>query len=255
MDTNGITLDRKVAERLAGAGMESVVVSFDGPKSCHDWLRNRKGAYEKACRAIASLKQAGVPIVEAITCVTPRSLPRMGETYELVGSLGATHWRVFNIFPAGRAKGDPELLLDEESIRKLVRAMARLREKGARDGLVCNLSEEGYLGWRWEGRVRDTPYFCRAGINIAGILSDGSIAACPNLPPWMTQGNIATDDFTEVWENEYGLFRDRSWTRQGMCGHCPRWRVCRGSSLHLWNPDAGQPHWCHYRIMNPAHRR
>jgi radical SAM protein with 4Fe4S-binding SPASM domain len=254
MVTNGISLDREMARRLAAVEMESVVVSLDGPEDCHDWLRNRRGAFRRACRAIVSLRRQGVPIVEAITCVTPRSLDRLGETYEIVRKLGGTHWRVFNIFPAGRAKNDRSLVLDAEGIRRLVRSMARLREKGHQQGLVVNLSEEGYLGWNWEGRVRDTPYFCRAGINIAGIMADGSIAACPNLPPWMHQGNIARDDFTEVWQHRYDAFRDRSWTRQNMCADCPQWKVCRGNSLHLWNPETNQPYWCHYKILNEPKR-
>jgi len=250
MVTNGISLDSMMAKRLAAVGMESVVVSLDGPKECHDWLRAREGAFERACRAITAMRREGIPVVEGITCVTPKSLSRLAETYEIALRTGCNHWRVFNIFPAGRAKGDPELLLTEQGIHDLVVEMARLREKGKREGLVVNLSEEGYLGWNWEKKVRDVPYFCRAGVNIAGIMADGSIAACPNLPPWMSQGTVFDDDFADVWERRYELFRDRRWTKKGDCADCSEWRVCRGNSLHLWDPDNDQPYWCHYKIMN-----
>ena len=249
MVTNGIALSPKVARIVRQAGLVSVVVSLDGPPDCHDWLRRRQGAFDLAAAGIRSLVEAGVPVVEAITCVTPRSLPRLAETFDIVRRLGATHFRVFNIFPAGRAKGNPELILTPGGISSLVGQMARLRERGKRLGLVVNLSEEGYLGWEWEDRVRDTPYFCRAGINIAGIMADGSIAACPNLPPRMTQGHLGTEDFVTVWETRYSLFRDRRWTRQGSCAGCAEWRVCRGNSLHLWNDARGGPHWCHYKIL------
>ncbi len=249
MVTNGYAMDARRAQTLQRAGLRSVVVSLDGPPDSHNWLRRRDDAYERSSAGIRNLREAGVELVEAITCVTPRSLPRLAETFELVRELGATHWRVFNIFPAGRARGDDELLLRPGQISELVGSIARLRERGQARGLVVNLSEEGYLGWEWESRVRDTPYFCRAGINIAGILADGAIAACPNLPPRMNQGNLAHDDFVEVWERRYGLFRDRRWTRQGTCGGCKQWRVCRGNSLHLWNDETGSPHWCHHRIL------
>lgn len=249
MVTNGIALTPRVARVLRQSGLGSVVVSLDGPPHCHDWLRKRQGAYHLAAAGIRALVDAGVPLVEAITCVTPRSLDRLPETFELVRSLGASHWRVFNIFPAGRAKGDAELILSPAGISALVGRMVSLRERGKALGLVVNLSEEGYLGWDWEDRVRDTPYFCRAGINIAGLLADGSIAACPNLPPRMTQGHLAHDDFVTVWETRYALFRDRGWTRQGSCGGCDQWRVCRGNSLHLWDDQKGAPHWCHHGIL------
>ncbi len=250
MVTNGYTLNQRRARQLRDVGLQSIVVSLDGPQEHHDWLRNRPGSFDRACDAITALCAERIPIVEAITCVTPRVLGRLDETYEMVRDLGATHWRVFNIFPAGRARGNDDVLLDEAGIRELVEAIARLRERGKAESLVVNLSEEGYLGWDWEDRVRDTPYFCRAGVNIAGIMVDGAIAACPNLPAWMTQGNLSEDDFVDVWENRYELFRDRSWTREGACGDCKQWNVCRGNSLHLWDRERNQPCWCHHGIMN-----
>lgn len=250
MVTNGYTLTEARARELRDVGLRSVVVSLDGPREVHDWLRDRAGSFERAGRALEALRAVRVPIVEAITCVTPRLLDRMDETYALVTGLDATHWRVFNIFPAGRARDNADVLLDEDGIRQLVETMARLRVRGKADGLVVNLSEEGYLGWDWEDRVRDTPYFCRAGINIAGIMVDGAIAACPNLSPWMAQGNLREDDFVDVWEHRYELFRDRSWTREGACGDCKQWSVCRGNSLHLWDRERQQPCWCHHEILN-----
>ncbi len=64
-------------------------------------------------------------------------------------STGANYWRVFNIFPIGRARNNQELLLAPEHFRRLVGEMARLRERGRADGVVVNLSEEGYLGFDW----------------------------------------------------------------------------------------------------------
>jgi radical SAM protein with 4Fe4S-binding SPASM domain len=251
--TNGWAVSAKIARSLAGVGLESVVVSLDGTDEDHDWLRNRPGSFGRSFAALMALRAYGVPIVEAITCVTPRSLPRLDDTYWVVKKSGATHWRVFNIFPIGRAKGRADLLLDEERIRRLVRSVADLRKQGKKDGIVVNLSEEGFLGWEWEKKVRDTPYFCRAGVNIAGIMADGSIAACPNLPAWMAQGNVAGDDFVDVWEKKYELFRDRSWMKQGECASCAQWKVCRGNSLHLWDDRKNGPCWCHFRILHATH--
>ena len=42
--TNGWLLSAKRARQLASAGMESVVVSLDGPQPTHDWLRDRGGS-------------------------------------------------------------------------------------------------------------------------------------------------------------------------------------------------------------------
>jgi len=250
--TNGVALDGRWAATLGALGVEAVTVSLDGPQDCHDWLRARPGAFGRAVAALGHLRAAGLPVVEAITCATPRSLGRLEETLSIVRQAGATHWRVFNIFPAGRARNDPELLLEEDALATLVATVARLRSLGAANGVVVNLSEEGYLGWEWEPRVRDSPYFCRAGINIAGVMADGALAACPNLPRWMHQGNLLRDDLVTAWRTRYALFRDRRWTRRGRCAQCAEWPVCQGSSLHLWDAEAGGPCWCHHALLQAA---
>ncbi|MBM4320046.1 MAG: radical SAM protein, partial [Deltaproteobacteria bacterium] len=53
--TNGMALEQRRAERLAAAGLDSVVVSLDGPEDCHDWLRRRPGAHGRACQALVDL--------------------------------------------------------------------------------------------------------------------------------------------------------------------------------------------------------
>ncbi|MDY0059336.1 MAG: radical SAM protein [Myxococcota bacterium] len=247
--SNGYLLDPARARRLAGLGLQSAVISLDGPADCHNWLRRRPDAFDRACRALVLLRESGVRIVEAITVVTPRTLDRLDETYALVAGLGATHWRLLNVFPTGRASTQPELLLDGPGLVRLLREIARLRRAGRPGGPVVSFGEEGYLGWDIDRQVRDTPYFCRAGINICGLLADGGLAACPNLPAWMVQGNVHRDDPVEVWERRYGLFRDRSWTRRGACGQCDRWAFCQGNSLHLWDPAAEAPCWCQHALL------
>lgn len=254
MVTNGWTLGPQTARRLAETGMESIVVSLDGPREIHDWLRNRKGSFDRAIGALQYLKQAGIPIVEGITCVTPRSLNFLETTYEIVRSTGANYWRVFNIFPIGRARNNPELLLLPEHFRQLVETMVQLRTRGRAEGIVVNLSEEGYLGFDWESKVRDAVYFCRAGVNIAGIMADGTIAACPNLPAWMGQGNVLSDSFVHVWNTRYQIFRDRSWMRRGMCAQCSHFGMCRGNSLHIWDSNLQEPVWCHYHMLHSNER-
>ncbi len=251
MVTNGWALTASVADRLASVGLESIVVSLDGPRAQHDWLRNRDGAFDRAVGALRHLVDRRIPIVEAITCVTPGSLPQLEATYEIVRATGANFWRVFNIFPIGRAAAQPELLLAPEHFRALIAAMTTLRARGAAEGVRVNLSEEGYLGFDVEPSVRDGVYFCRAGVNIAGIMADGTFAACPNLPAWMGQGHASSENFVDVWNQRYQIFRDRSWMRTGRCAGCSHFDMCRGNSLHIWDPERREPAWCHYEMLHP----
>ncbi len=250
MVTNGYILDKTMAWRLKDAGIISIVVSLDGPETEHDWLRNRKGSYKRVINALEHLVEVQIDLVEAITCVTPKTYDKLPEIYDIVKATGAGYWRVFNIFPIGRAKNNAQVLISKEQFRAVVAAIGKIRKKAKKEGMCVNLSEEGFLGWDYENKVRDTPYFCRAGINIAGIMANGNISACPNLPPWMAQGNVYRDSFVDVWEKRYDIFRDRSWMAKGDCANCKQFDLCQGNSLHVWDEEKQNPAWCHYEIMN-----
>ncbi|MDT8308691.1 MAG: SPASM domain-containing protein, partial [Bacteroidales bacterium] len=107
---------------------------------------------------------------------------------------------------------------------------------------------EGFLG-NYEKEVRDGYFFCRAGINIASVLSDGSIAACPNNSRYVIQGNIYSDNFIDVWENRYQLMRDKSWAKKGICSGCKAFKWCKGNGLHLWDFEKEEVMMCHYKLL------
>ena len=112
--------------------------------------------------------------------------------------------------------------------------------------MKVTFSCEGYLG-RYELQVRDVPYFCHAGVNIASVLIDGRICACPNIDrDVFSQGNIYQDNFYEVWEKRFALFRDRRWTRKDRCADCKVWRDCLGNGMHNWHGDCASVLNCHY---------
>lgn len=48
-----------------------------------------------------------------------------------------------------------------------------------------------------------------------------------------SQGNIYRDDFVDVWENRFGIFRDHTPFKTGPCQDCRWWKKCRGNGMHL----------------------
>jgi radical SAM protein with 4Fe4S-binding SPASM domain len=125
--------------------------------------------------------------------------------------------------------------------------------------MKVTFSCEDYLG-PYEEKVRDTRFFCRAGINIASILIDGRICACPNIDrDLFSQGSIYTDNFYEVWQHRFQPYRRRDWARgretdricaqDSPCVHCKQWRDCLGGSLHNWHAATpGEPRLLQCRL-------
>ncbi len=112
-----------------------------------------------------------------------------------------------------------------------------------------SLSCEGYLPPRVDREVRDEPYFCRAGVTVASVLSDGSITGCPGMSRELVQGNVRDDDLASVWSERFGRFRDRRWMQTGECLGCAEFPRCRGNSMHLWDPGLGETSFCAHRLL------
>jgi len=91
-------------------------------------------------------------------------------------------------------------------------------------------------------------------IHVASVLADGSIAACPNLRSNFIQGNIYRDNFAEVWQNKYKLFRDRSWTKTGICASCSFYKYCEGNGMHLRDEETGELLFCHLKRIEEGEK-
>ncbi|MBP5689812.1 MAG: TIGR04133 family radical SAM/SPASM protein [Bacteroidales bacterium] len=246
MVTNGYFYDEKMHGILTGAGMRVLTISLDGLESDHDWMRGRAGSFERAKRAIALAASDPRLNFDVVTCVNRRNIKDLQAIHDLLSGLGVKQWRIFTIIPIGRAKDDPDLhLTDAEfvSLMDFIRSKREHRESPMNVTFSC----EGYLG-RYERKVRQSPYFCRAGINIASILIDGRICGCPNIDrDVFSQGNIYEGDILwDVWRTRFGVFRDRSWARKGRCKDCPVFRDCLGNGMHNWHGDCSEVLNCHW---------
>jgi radical SAM enzyme (rSAM/lipoprotein system) len=244
MVTNGYAWSPEKVAAAREAGMRTITVSLDGPPEVHDWLRGRKGSYARAAEALRMLSDATwIQQMDVVTCVHRRNLDLLDETRAILGDLGVRKWRLFTVSPIGRAAEEPDLILDKDRFRRLLAWVEAARRTA---GPAVTYSESGYLG-ACDTTVRSHPFFCRAGVNVAGIMADGAILACPNIDRSFAQGNIATDDFCEVWETGYKPFRDRAWLRTGECADCREWSVCQGNSFHLVDPETRHTRLCYVK--------
>lgn len=238
--TNGYLLDERRLQSLIQSGMHSVTVSLDGFEEEHNWMRQNPHSFARAANAIQLLVKQRNIIWDIVTCVNPKNIDRLEEFRDWLVSLGVKRWRCFTIVPMGRAAHDPELQLSNEQFRWVIDFIKRTREEGR---IHCSYGCEGFLG-PYERKVRDQLYYCRAGIEVASILNDGSISGCTSIRSDLHQGNIYKDDFWQVWENGFEPYRNRKWTKKGKCADCKMYCYCEGNGLHLYDDD-GELRFCH----------
>lgn len=278
MVTNGLALDGVRLQSLLAAGLRSVSVSLDGFEQEHNHIRRNPHSYARALAALRLIVREPSLTYDVVTCVTGAMIGRLEAFRDTLIAEGVTHWRLFSIFPMGRAANDASLRISDEQFRALLEFIRRTRREGRIDvSYAC----EGFLG-RYEGEVRDHFYQCAAGVSVASIRVDGAISGCTSIRADYHQGNIYRDKFWDVWQNRFEVFRDRSWARKpavdakdadratvprndqtarksavpatdktsdpNPCATCDMFRYCMGGGMHLRGED-GKLLYCHYKRL------
>ena len=240
--SNGLLMTRERLNSLLAAGMHTATISLDGFEEAHNWLRRHPKSFDQALNAICLLAEETEIIWDVVTCVNQKNIQDLPLFKDFLIEMGVKKWRLFTIFPVGRAAESPELQLTNEQFTWLLNFIRFCRQEGKID---TSYGCEGFLG-NYEAEVRDSIFQCQAGISTASILADGSISGCPSIRANFHQGNIYKDAFIDVWNQGFEPYRDRSWTRKGECADCKMYRYCEGNGMHLYDEN-GNLLVCHYK--------
>lgn len=245
MVTNGFGLNRQRYEKLLDAGLRSLTISLDGMRASHDWFRGTTGSFDRALKAIELAARTDNIIFDVASCTHRRNFAELSKMREILVNSGVKRWRLFTVFPKGRAMGNDDLKLSDRQFIELMEFIVETKRQGA---LQANYGCEGFLG-AYEGAARENLFMCLAGISVGSVLIDGSISACPSLRADYVQGNIYRDDFWDVWNNRFQKMRDRRWTKTGKCASCKVYKWCQGNGLHLRDEKTGDLLVCHYEKL------
>ena len=244
MVSNGMLLTPQKLNEYVDAGLKSIAVSFDGFEDDHNWMRGNSSSFKNVLVAVEALKQHPDLTWDVITCVNQRTIQYLPKFRDYLISLGIKRWRLFTVFPFGRAANEPGLKLSNEQFVQMMEFIKHTRLEGK---IRADYGCDGFLG-RYEGEVRNHYYTCSAGINVASILADGSISGCLSIRSDYHQGNIYQDSFWEVWQNRFNVYRNRKWMKTDQCAHCKMWRYCQGNGFHLRDGE-GKLQVCQYNMI------
>lgn len=242
--TNGLALTRDRLESLMRSGLHTMTISIDGFEQEHNWMRCNARSFSNALEAVKMLTQESEVVWDVVTCANPKNFDSLTRFRDFLISLGVKRWRLFTVFPAGRAAGDSQLTLSSDQFKGLMEFIAQTRKEGL---ISVSYGCEGFLGG-YEAEVRDGFYMCQAGVTAASVLADGSISGCPSIRANFYQGNIYKDSFMDVWNSGFQKFRDRSWAKKGICQDCKQFRYCLGNGMHLRNENE-ELMFCHYQKL------
>jgi radical SAM enzyme (rSAM/lipoprotein system) len=244
MVTNALHLTPQRWQGLLRAGIHSMAISLDGLEEDHNWMRGNEQSFKMVSQAIDMLVATEGFVFDIVTCVNRRNYTKLDEIKEFLISKGVKRWRLFTVFPVGRAALDPNMQLTNEAFRGVFNFIKKVRKEGR---IRADYGCEGFLG-NYEGEVRSRLFSCQAGVTVGSVMADGSIAACASIRADYNQGNIYEDDFMEVWENRYHPYRNHEWMKKDECANCKYFRYCLGNGMHLRDGD-GKLLFCHLQRL------
>ena len=242
--SNGILIDHDVAHNLKQAGLDTISISLDGIGVEHDNLRMSKGAFEKAVTGIKALKDADIE-PQITTVVHKQNIDKLDEIYEFVVENDIYSWRLTNVDPIGRAFDAKEMLLDYNEMKQLFEYIKNKRFNTDKD-IEITYGCAHFVSYEYERMIRDFYFQCAAGTETASVMVNGDIGACLDIERRgdLVQGNAYTDDFIEVWENRFEVFRRNRAELSSNCKKCDYSNVCLGDSAHTWDYDNNEPMYC-----------
>ncbi len=267
MTTGGRAIDLPLATRMREAGLLRCSVSIDGLEPTHDAMRARKGSFRDGLRAMRAIRDAGM-VVQANTNFNRLNERDLEALYETFLAEGVKAWQVQLTSPLGRAADRPDMLLQPWELLELLPRIAKVKERGLREGLLLmpgnNLGffgpEEALLRSPFEGGA-DHFRGCMAGRYVMGIESDGAVKGCPSLQTsHYVGGTLRERPLASIWSDTKELAFTRARTVEdlwGFCRSCPYAEVCMGGcsfTAHGFFGRTGNNPYCHFRAMEHQRR-
>jgi len=222
--TNGTLVDRDIARRLSGLGVDGVQVSIEGPEDVHDAIRGRE-SYQEATKGIECLVDAKLPVTLNVT-LSAINASTMKNVIAFCSQVGAQRVGFSRLVPTGKGMSLLSQMLAREQVRDLYESVLSHDvgdiEIVTGDPIASQIGEKATDD---AGSIACSG--CAAAVAGLTILPNGNVAPCRRLP--LSLGNVTKDSLREIWSTSSVLnsLRDRS-KYKGKCRACNRWAKCRG---------------------------
>ena len=208
--TNGTLIDEKKANKLAELGNLIPSISVEGLEKETD-ARRGKGVFQKIKRAMAALRNNGVPFIISVTATSENTdLLLTDEFYDyFFDEQGATFMWQFQLMPIGRGNEIFNLMPTPEQRVKLFRKWEYLLEHKKycvadfwnsgvlTDGCIAYGRKGGYLYIDWNGNVMPCVFVPYVADNIYKAQDEGRGLASILKSPMLVNGR--------KWQKEYTL--------------------------------------------------
>ncbi len=223
--TNGWLIDEDAAKRLGRLDCVRVLISLDGPKEVHDFIR-KPGAFERALKSYRILKSNKVEL-GCITTLTKKNINHLDELKETLIKEEVTCWQLQIGCPMGNLSENCDWILDPVDVNKVIDYCFKVSMEGKIDVYPADCI--GYYNEKlieiykkayhtneiieWNG--------CSAGVNSFGLLHNGDVIGCTSIRnKEFIEGNIRERSLREIWEDPNSFLWRRNFKKEDLKGDC-----------------------------------
>ncbi|MBA7601041.1 PqqA peptide cyclase [subsurface metagenome] len=239
--SNGILIDKGMAQKMVEAGMQSVSISIDGVDAeTHDSFRGKSGAFDQAMAGAAACKAVGLPF-QFNMVIRKGTLSQVPEMLRLAVESGANAAEFFDLIEAGRAKEQCQgEVLELEERKAIMEWLAQAQidcpllirvPACPMYPLILKQRQVQPKHFPMEA-LRRIPYYnrgCAAGMPSGYLVvrANGEVNPCMLLQ--IEIGNVRAKSIVKIWQESEILARLRSRELlQGRCGECEYKMECAG---------------------------
>ena len=241
--SNGWSWSAEHTRRAKDAGLENVAFSLDGFREAHDLVR-REDSFAHVEQAIADCvgRDVSVTVVTQVNALNKQDLPAFRQW---LAERGVAAWQVQIANPGGYMREHRDLVIPPKDLLWLVPQLAELMLANPRAPAIFPADNVGYYG-KYERVLRDkgsTLCFwvgCRAGCQVVGIESDGTVKGCLSLPSAregvddFVEGNLRDESLRAIWSRPGAFAYNRQHGAKKLAGFCATCRfrdICRGGCM------------------------
>lgn len=256
IQSNGLLLTEQVADKLKKAGLMSFGIGLDGSNSSiHDKIRNQRGAFNGAIKAIRILKAKNIKVHVEFT-INRINFNDLVATLDLLESLGVDTFLARAVIFKGRATLDNSIFrLSSSKYKKILELI--YKERGKRK-IILNCQDPLYhlvdknlmeklktYGNIYSGKILTG---CTAGLNMIHIHSNGDVGVCTFLN--LIIGNVFEKSLLQIWRERFSVPEIKRLINreyEGFCKNCSDRFICggcRARALCFNNNIFGQDPYC-----------
>ena len=222
--TNGSTITKRRAQRLAATDYLDVQISIDGATAATNDAVRGDGSYAVARRAMDRLAEAGFGPFKISIVVTRHNVDQLDGFAALADSYGA-QLRVTRLRPSGRgADSWHDLHPTNDQQRQIYRWLL---------GHPNVLTGDSFFHLSALGEALPGLNLCGAGRVVCLIDPIGDVYACPFvLHPEFRAGSVRDEGgFTRVWRRSELFSSLREPESAGACASCGSYDACQGGCM------------------------